>query len=53
MQENNYLMATTFDQWNRDVFENIHKKKRKLLAQIDGVQKAISLKGLLSLTLNK
>lgn len=33
-----------FEDWNRNTFGNIHKRKRRLLARIDGVQRAIATK---------
>lgn len=37
LRESNSSMASILDQWNKDVFGNIHKKKQRLIARIDGV----------------
>lgn len=42
LTDNNLLMASVLRKWNKDVFGNIHKKKRRLLARIDGVQRALA-----------
>lgn len=30
--------------WNREVFGNIFKRKRRILARIDGIQKALEVR---------
>lgn len=42
LSDNNLLMASVLDRWNKDVFGNIYKRKRRLLARIDGVQRAMA-----------
>ncbi|XP_031124225.1 uncharacterized protein LOC116026939 [Ipomoea triloba] len=34
-------MATTFKQWNRNVFGNIHHRKNNLLRRLDGIQRQL------------
>lgn len=41
--DNNLSMASILYRWNMDVFGNIHKKKKRLIARIHGVQNAMAL----------
>lgn len=43
LKENNTTMASVLDEWNKNIFGNIHKNKRRLLARIDGIQKRLDV----------
>lgn len=36
-------LATAFTEWNRSTFGNIHARKRKLVARLKGIQKAMAV----------
>lgn len=42
--KNGQIITLVLQAWNRDVFENIHKWKKKLTAHIEGIQKALARK---------
>lgn len=43
LKENTTSMASVLGNWNRETFGNIHRKKRRLLARLDGIQRALDV----------
>lgn len=42
MMENSSNMATSLQVWNREQFGNVHGRKRKLLARLEGIQSRLA-----------